>query len=237
MASPIQRRTALALITLSLAQLASTTDALMLSVVGGWTSILGFRRPLMSIMSRCFKLVPAWLKVGSAPKIIGLPRLVASELALMSVLGILAVTDLGAQYCERIFATDASIAKGGIVSSFCSPELQTILSRSCKTKGAFSRLLIPHECMLQRLDLLEETGCVADIASTSAIERPIAFRYDFLEVYAGASTVSSAMVQLGYVLCPPIDITFSEELNCRASHVVPWITWMIQLRQVVVGYV
>ena len=228
LSAPLQKRAALAIITLSLAQLSSSTDALMLSVVGGWTSILGFRRPMMSVMARCFNLVPASLKVGSAPKIIALPRLVASELALVSVLGCLAVTDLGAKFCDRIFATDASIAKGGIVSSPCSPELQTVVARSCKTKGAYSRLLTPHECLLQRLDLLEE-GDSQDLPNGGpSIERPIAFRYDFLEVYAGAATVSSVLVNEGYVVCPPVDITFSRELDCRSHHVVAWITWMIQ---------
>ena len=228
LASPMQKRTALALITLSMAQMSSVTDALMMSVVGGWTSVLGFRRPLMSVLARSFGLVPAGMVVGVAPRIIELPRVVASELALISVLGVLAVTDLGAQFCDRIFATDASIAKGGIVSAECPPELQVVLARSCKSKGAFSRLLTPHECMLQRLDLLEEPESFLDVQKDAIVDRPLAFRYDFLEVYAGAATVSKVMLEEGYVVCPPIDITFSGELDCRFPHVAAWITWMIQ---------
>lgn len=226
--SPLQKRIGLSIISLALSQLPSVTDALMLSVVGGWTSMLGFRRPLMSILSESFKMVPAGMNLSSSPKIMKLPRKVASELTLLSVLSVLAVTDLGAQFAEKIFASDASLGKGGIVSATASPQLQQIVSRSCKTKGAYSRLLTPHECMLQRLGFLEELHEEADSFDAGPVERVIAFKYDFLEVYAGAATVTAVMVERGFSVCAPIDITFSKELDCRAAHVIGWITWMLQ---------
>ena len=44
-------------------------------------------------------------------------------------------------------------------------------------------------------------------------DRPIAFEYDFIEVYAGSARVSKAALLLGLVVGPPIDTSYSGELD------------------------
>ena len=55
--SPSSKRFALAWITLQICSLAFTTDVLHVCLLGGWVSLLTFRRPLMSILNESFRLV------------------------------------------------------------------------------------------------------------------------------------------------------------------------------------
>ena len=72
--APCATRLALASLTLSLAALPKTTDALHSCLLEGWVSALLYRRPLMSIFSLAFRLFPAGLMDPSNPRIMPLPR-------------------------------------------------------------------------------------------------------------------------------------------------------------------
>ena len=85
-ASPADKRLALSAVSLEVAGLSHTTDALHLSLLGGWTSCLMFRRPLMSILSPSFAVAPASQVVASRPKLCRLSREAAQELVLLAVL-------------------------------------------------------------------------------------------------------------------------------------------------------
>ena len=55
--APAAKRIALSFITLALCNLGCTTDVLHLCLIGGWVSILTFRRPMMLILAKCYHLV------------------------------------------------------------------------------------------------------------------------------------------------------------------------------------
>ena len=61
--------------------------------------------------------------------------------------------------------------------------------------------------------------------------RPPAFHYDFIEVFAGAASVSDEVSSLGFVVGPPIDLSYSCELDGRFVRVIAWITFMISASQ------
>ena len=107
--APRDKRLSLASLTLSLASLPSTTDALHSCVLGGWVSVLLYRRPLMSIFSKAFSLYPAGLLDPANPKVIPLPRPVADELVLCAALAPLAVADLAAPWDPRPMPPTAAI--------------------------------------------------------------------------------------------------------------------------------
>ena len=94
--APAKKRAALSLISLELSALSHTSDALHLSLLGGWTSALLYRRPLMSVLSRSYGLVRADRFDPRRPKLIGLTREVAQEFVLLSVLAPLASSELSA---------------------------------------------------------------------------------------------------------------------------------------------
>ena len=221
--TPSDKRFSLAWITLQVCALAYTTDVLHLCLLGGWVSILTFRRPLMSILNHAFRLVDSSRICPSKPRLVRLPRVVANELVLLSLLVCLAVSDLRAVASDRVYATDASLKKGAFCSASIDPQFSQFLWRISRSKGAYHRLLTPIQSICRRLDLLEEVG----EEFVEPVSRPLAFCYDFLEVFSGASTVTAAMASLGFVVGPPVDLSISEEYNMEWAHVASWITFMI----------
>ena len=67
-------------------------------------------------------------------------RGVADELVVASVLAPMMATNLGAKLMPRLFASDASLAKGAIVSTSLSDLKAALLWRTSERKGGYSRL-------------------------------------------------------------------------------------------------
>ena len=213
--SPPQKRYGLSWITLMVCQLAFTTDVLHVCLLGAWVSILMFRRPLMSVLNRSFKLVNASQVDASHPKLVRLPRAVVDELVTIALLVPFAVSDLSAIFATEVFATDASLSKGAFCSAPLSKDLARTLWSGLRSKGAYHRLLSPVEALAKRVGLGEELPAQDE----APCRRPLAFHYDFLEVFSGAAVVSSAVAALGLVVGPPIDLSQSEEFNMEWAHV------------------
>ena len=221
--SPSSKRFALSWISLQLCSMTHTTDVLHLCLLGGWVSCLGFRRPMMSLLNSSFQLVNAALVDPSKPRLVPLPRVVACELLLLALLFPLAVSDLGVPYADRVFSTDASIAKGAICSAPISVDFARVLWRTSRSKGAYHRLLTSSEALAKNLGVYEELPST----SQEALDRPLAFHYDFIEVFSGAAVVSEKVAALGYIVGPPIDLSFSEEYDVAFVHVANWLSFML----------
>ena len=222
-AAPAEKRYALSWISFQVSQLTHTTDALHLCLIGGWTSALMFRRPFMSILQSSFQLVDMAFFNASSPKLVSLPRKVATELCLLGVLAPLCVADVAVDFCTELFATDASLNKGAIVKSRIDKDLATCLLRCCRSKGGYSKLLSPSQSVLARaLDFEENEPYVSD-----SIKRPLAYRFDFIEVFAGASVVTKEVAALGFTVGPPVDLSFSAELDVDRLHVLEWLIHLV----------
>ena len=76
--------------------------------MGGWTSILLFRRPFMGLLNRAFNFVDLNGYSPAESKVVGLPRRIATELCLVSVMAPIISSDLSAHFFPEVFATDAS---------------------------------------------------------------------------------------------------------------------------------
>lgn len=182
----------------------------------------------MSILRDSFKLVDSNLVNASKPRLIALPRSVANELTLLALLVPYAVSDLCAAAHDEVFATDASLSLGAICSAKVSPSLSQAFWRTTRSKGAYSRLLTPFESLAKRLGAFEEVG----ESSQPGPERPIAFFYDFIEIFSGAGKVTAMMASLGHTVGPPVDLSCSVEYNMEMIHVVSWLTHMVMNHQV-----
>ena len=226
--SPSEKRYALSWISLQICQLTHTTDALHLCVLGGWTSALLFRRPLMSILQKAFHVVDISKFDAAHPKLVPLSRKVASELTILSVLAPLCVADIAVGFGDHLYATDASLGKGAIVSSKVEARIMECLWRSCRSKGGYSKLLSPSQSVLSRcLDFEEVEQPVQE-----EIKRPLAFRFDFIEIFAGAATVTAHMSALGFSVGCPIDLSHDPELDMTHVHVLDWILHLVVNRYV-----
>ena len=226
--APPGKRYSLALISLRIAQLTHTTDCLHVCLMGGWTSILLYRRPLMSIFAESFKLVDATKIDPNHPKMIRLPRSVAQELCIASILVLFAVTNIATPFSSQVFCSDASVEMGAFCSSHIDPELSECLWKCTRSKGAYHRLLSPAESLSKRLGLLEERGNQA----AAEPDRPLAFHYDFIEIFSGASKISDHLAKLGFVVGPPVDLSHSPEYNMEWIHVISWLTFLVSTRRV-----
>ena len=226
--SPPQKRYGLAWITLMLCQLPWTTDVLHVCLIGAWVSILMYRRPLMSVLNRSFKLVNAAQVDALHPKLIRLSRAVACELTLLATLVPLAVSDLAAEFSDVIYATDSSMQKGAICSKVVPLELAKLVWSGLRSKGAYHRLLTPAETLSKRLGLGEELPDDTGVHCS----RPLAFHYDFIEVFSGAAVITVAMSELGFVTGPPVDLSCSPEFNMEWVHVISWLTFLVSTLRV-----
>ena len=223
LASPLEKRLGLSWILLQVAHVC---------LLGGVVSSFLYRRPQMSILAKAFSLVTSAEVCEQHPKLVPLPRAVCDELVLVAVLLPLALSDLSAEFCPQIFATDSSKDKGAVVSSFVSPRVAEYLFKSCKTKGAYTKLEQPHEEALRWAMLSEPPG---ESPPKPSVDRPMAYRFDFVEIFAGSGKVTQYMALRGVVCGPPIDLSSSEEYNFEWDHLMRWLSHLIS-NQYICGF-
>ena len=227
--APLEKRLALSWITLQLVILGFSTDHLHLCLLGGWVTALLYRRPLMCILQTAFGLVDSSYSSSSPPRIIKLPHSVRDELIVLAVLAPLVLTNIGALFGSHAFATDASQDMGAIVSSPMSSQMQSLLFRVCASKGSYTRMQNARDRLLADEDFGDDDQDYFPLPQPS---RPPAFVYDFIEIFAGASTVTNVMADRGWKVGPPIELSLSPEFNMEFIHVISWLSWMISVGRV-----
>ncbi len=218
--APSSKRYGLSWISLILAQLKWTSDALLLCLLGGWTSVLMYKRPLLGVINACFGLVDASNYDDRRPKLLPIGKASCDELVLLSVLAPIMQTNLAAEYLEEVFCTDASLSRGAVLRAGVDMDLAKVLFRTSKSKGAYSKL-DSNFLAEERIDC---GGCAPQ---TETPGRPIAVVYHFIEIFSGASKISDCMSAYGYVVGPPLDLGESPEFNLEFPHLMRWLSFLI----------
>ena len=229
LASPAEKRLAMSWLTLQACTLPVTSDAFHLCLVGGWVSMLAYRRPMMSLLNKAFHLVDMTSYNPNEAVVCALPRPVAEELVLLSVLAPLMMHELSAPFDEWIYATDASSHKGAVCKAKASSLFSEVLYKHCKSKGAYTRLLSQHESLMRRLEIFEEKE-ERGSGFEEAPQRPLAFSFDFLEIFAGSAKVTSFVHQRGMSVGQPIDLSYSKEFNVHHEWVMRWLSHLVSNR-------
>ncbi len=229
--APASKRFGLSWLSLQVSQLSHTTDSLHLSLLGGWTSILMYRRPMMSILQHAFSLVPSNEVEQGHARLVALPRRVASELVLLSVLAPLIKTDISTPYASELFATDASSSRGAVVSTEVDHDIYEALFRCCKSKGSYTRLLSKEEHLFSQVGF----GSIPPDFEHSVVPKPLAFRFAFIEIFAGSAKVTRFVSEAGFSMGVPIDLSVSSEFDLRSQHVASWLTWLVS-EQLILGF-
>ena len=228
-AAPIEKRLGLSLLSFFVSQLSHTSDAFHLCLLGGWTSVLGYRRPLMSVLQSAFHLVDSRVFDANNPVLVRLPRSVATELVTLAVLMPLCTSDIAAPLDSRLYCTDASLDKGAILTTTLDERVMRVLYRSTISKGSYTKMLSLTSSLLKSHDWsfeeLEECGDGGGVPPSP--ERPIAFHFEFLEVYAGSAKVTHFLAIKGIVCGPPFDLSLSPEYDVSFPHVIGWLTFMV----------
>ena len=245
--APYKKRMSLAMITAAATSLPSTTDALWSSLVGAWISTLLLRRPAMAVLDEAFKVIPPDQLDAQDPQLWFLSRQAASELQQLACLSPILCSNLSVPVSHEIFATDASLEKGGIVKSEVSEEEATLLWRSAPKVKSAAPVLSRTKAMLSVYDpMFEEIadsvalggnenalGCVVETEQASsfeseAIPRPIGLSYEFIEVCGGAAVVTKELLRLGVVCGPVIDVSISKQFDLRQHRVIEWIIFLME---------
>ena len=103
-----------------------------------------------------------------------------------------------------------------------------MLSKLCggiaSRKGAYTRLLSQTQVLMRRLELHEEGR---GEASVMAVQRPLAYSFDFIEIFAGSAKVTTYVSQLVVAVGPPIELSLSEEFNVSNEWVLRWLSHLI----------
>ena len=223
--SPAAKRLALSFLSLRLAAKRATADALHACLVGGWTSCLMYRRPLMSVLDRVHRFADMSLVDQSRPRILELPRLVAQELVFLSIIAPLISSDLSPRLLPEVFATDSSDHKGAIVVTEVDQDLARSLYRTGRKKGGYCRMLSREKALLSQIDFDWEPEEEAAKASPS---KPIAMRYHFVEVCGGAGKIAKYAAEEGMTVGPVIDIDRSPAFDFSLLRIFAWICFMLE---------
>ncbi|CAE7212203.1 unnamed protein product [Symbiodinium natans] len=233
-AAPLARRVSLSLLSLRAASLPCTTPTLVAKLVGAWVSAAMFRRCTMVIFSEVFSIsAKAASREGGKEKSVHLPRRVAQELCLAAVLAPLMASSLTATTQSRIYATDASLGLGAIVSA----EVQQGLARSLwlngDRKGAYSELNVGAAALLKAAgeqieDEDVESWPLFEHSRFPRLTKTIPFILDVLEICGGSGAVSKAASQLGLATCVPIDLGTSPHFDVLHPSFAIWLYEMLR---------
>ena len=218
--SPGQKRYGLSWLSLILSQLRWTSDSLHLCLLGGWSSALLYRRPFFGLVNACFGLVEMSDYDERFPKMLPLNKQTCDELVLLAVLAPLMQTNLAAVYLDEVFCSDASLQRGAVLKAMIPPEVAKVVFRSSKSKGSYSKLN-SHVVLDGALDHEEY------MAKCEEPSKPIAFKYHFIEVFAGASKISDGLSAFGWVVGPPLDLGESPEYDMKLPHLMRWLSFLI----------
>ena len=230
---PVKKRLALSFLSLELARLPMTTDALHACLVGGWTSCLMYRRPFMSVLAKSYSLCPSSEINQDDPKIVNLPRSVAEELTLLAVLAPLITTDLSASFDPNLYASDESEAKGAYVFKHIGPEASRALWRNGRKKGGYVRMLNREEALIRKVDEMKEEhlfplGIAVDEETKVSPEKPRAQKFHFIEVCGGAGKVSKFLASKGWSVGPNLDLDGSPFFNLKNLKMLSWLVHLLE---------
>ena len=233
-AVPLDKRMSLAMLSVSVATLPYTSDALHACLVGSWVSTLMMRRPLFSMVNELFKVIPPESLSMDSPELRILPRSAAQELLLLSCLAPIAVSNLAAPFEKRIFATDASNNKGGVVEAPCPIEVVKALWRGADRKGLSVPMSANSSSLLEEYDeayeILPSQGgySFGQREAVSEAERPLGLYFDFIEICGGSGVVTAELVKLGVVCGPVFDLSLSKRYDLCNKRVVEWFLYMME---------
>ena len=148
---------------------------------------------------------------------------------MLSLLCPLMMTDLSSKLMNEVFATDASDAKGAVVSAQVEEDVARALWRSGRKKGGQSRLLSREAALVRKVDPMAEPrdfSAEAEISNVPA--KTLAQRFHFIEICGGAGKVSKFVAELGWVVGPLIDLDKSPHFDWANVRVLEWVYHLLE---------
>ncbi|OLP75869.1 hypothetical protein AK812_SmicGene44271, partial [Symbiodinium microadriaticum] len=210
--APVEKRLALAFVSLQAARLPSISRDLASGLAGSWVSTVLFRRCLMSCFDTFFALgkrAPS-APAGQFSEVVSLPRKAAGDLVLLSALAPVMCSDISTPFEESVFCSDSSLSKGAFCEAFVGERASSALWRSADKKGCSEPLAPAATAAEASAELLADPSPVPSGAAApekESLNKPLAMHYDFLEVFGGRGPVSSALAARGITNCLVLDLS------------------------------
>ena len=223
--APVEKRLALAALSLRAARLKFASSKLLARLAGSWTSVLLYRRCLTSSVDFFFKL-GAEAEASGPNTAVPLTRKVAQELVLLSALSPVAVSNIAVKYNEKVYASDASLGLGAVVSAKVDPETVEVLWLGSDKKGCYSKLDAPAAALLAAAGEEVAEPCGPD--HLKAPKRGPLLYFDFVEFFGGSGRVSSCVAALGHSVAPCLDLTASKHYDMTDERLLEWCLYMIE---------
>ena len=141
------------------------------------------------------------------------------------------MTDVFCPVSGDVFATDASMKKGAIVRAPMPLEVAQVLWLDSDKKGNYTKLDSGFRAALKAVEEFDDDHVDSfDVASTSRFaspEKPPQFRFDFAEVFGGGWRVSRYSSEMGFVVCPVLDISRAAAYNMSDLRFLEWLLHML----------
>ena len=223
--APVEKRFALAALSLRVAQLPIISREVAARLAGSWISILMFRRPMTCLLHHFFGLGAK--SADEAREVVPLTRKHADELVVAAALSPLCFADVSVRYNNRIYATDASLTRGAVVSRAAPEEVVKTLWLGGDRKGGYTKLDSEVRSILRGVGEADDEALHAPEMFESPA-RTIDFSFDFVEICGGSGVVSKRAAELGLSVCTPIDISRSKHFDLVNLDLLWWILGMIR---------
>ena len=231
-AASLAKRLSLVSLSLRVAALPMISRGLASRLSGTWTSVLMFRRCLVSVLDGIYKLGVVDGKRDD--EVLVLPRQTAEELVLASILSLVASSNVQVPYCNRVFATDASLRKGAVTSRLVDPEVAKVIWLGGDKRGAYTRLDNPFRAALRGIGFgfedisTQEEDFIDDSLAAQRRDAKLEFSFDFGEICGGSGVVSVEAARLGLSVMPPIELSDSIHFDLGNHRLLEWLCFMLQ---------
>ena len=222
--APLSKVLSMVALSLRAAALPLISRGLASRLTGSWTCILMYRRCLSSLFSGIYQYGVIGEK--KEDELLHLPRRIAEELVLASVFAFVARTNVSVPYSKEVFATDASLKKGAVVSKVIDEEISRVIWLGGDKKGAYTKLSNPFAAALQGLGI--ENDLVDGEPEKQEIGAALDFSFDFCEICGGSGVVSKAAAARGLIVCPPIELSDSRHFDLGDIRLMEWLCYMLQ---------
>ena len=222
-AAPFAKRLAMTVLTLRIASLPVISTGVASRLTGNYTSIFMFRRCLACIINELYAFSSE--DPSSQSQVFDLPRSTANELVLASIFSIVAASDVSVKYLHKLYASDASMTKGAVVSRQITDTQAKILWLGGDKRGAYTRLDPPFRELARTCGIDDfEDEATADLIPSKGLS----FDFDFVEICGGVGAVSEALSKRGFIVMPPIELSDSPHFDIRDLKLVNWLCNMLQ---------
>lgn len=225
--APLAKRLALSVLSLRASKLGGLSAGLASRLAGNWVSVLQYRKVWSSLIDGLFGFVA---QCQTDPSMIfSLPRSVAQELVMLSVIAPLVMTNIAVDYLGVCFASDASLRKGAIVSAGICGDTEEVLWLDADKRGSYSRLEHPIRAMLKDLgEFDDDEPLPPDASCPSGLFRAPLLYFDFVEICGGAGKITDALHEMGYVCAPVLDLSDSRHYDLGSLRFLEWMIYMIE---------